>query len=94
MSIPRRKIESSLKKKGFVQGPGDHRYYYHEVGGKRTGAYTFVSTGSKYKTYDISLLKPMKMQLNLDNLIQVRNLLECPMDLEEYNRIIKSKGLY
>lgn len=94
MDIQRRKIESSLKKKGFVESRGgDHKYFHHEVNGKRTGPYTFTSRGSNYQTYDIKLLKKMKDQLRLDNLQQVRDLFNCPIDGEAYNSVLKCKGL-
>ncbi len=94
MQIDRKTIEAALRKKGFVEEGGDHKYFYHEVEGKRTGAYTKTSRGSGYKTYGESLLKPMKIQLRLDSLNQVRRLLECPMDSDEYNGILQNKGIF
>lgn len=94
MQIDRKTIESSLKKKGFVEEGRDHRYFYHEVDGKRTGPYTFTSRGSSYKTYGDTLLKRMRFQLRLDSMVQVRRLLECPMDGEEYNSILRRKGIF
>lgn len=94
MQIDRKKIETSLRKKGFVEESGDHKYFYHEVDGKRTSAYTFISRGSGYKTYGDALLKAMKMQLRLDSVQQVKQLFECPMDAEEYNSILKQKGVF
>lgn len=94
MSIKRTQIESSLKKKGFVEEGGDHKYFYHEIDGKRTSAYTKVSRGTGYKDYSINLLKTMKIQLRLDTLEQLRRLLECPMDANEYNDILKKKKVF
>lgn len=94
MQIDRRHIEASLRKKGFVQEGGDHKYFYHEVNGKRTGAYAYTSRGSGYKTYDENLLTVMKKELRLDSLNQVKRLLECPMDSDEYNAILKQKGIF
>lgn len=94
MQIDRRKIESSLRKKGFVEEGGSHKYFHHIVNNKYTGAYTFLSRGSGYKTYGVSLLKVMKKELRLDTLEQVKRLLECPMDGEEYNSILKLKGVF
>ncbi len=94
MQIDRKTIESSLKKKGFVEVGGDHKYFYHEVDGKRTGPYTFTSRGSSYKIYGDVLLKRMRLQLRLDSMMQVRRLLECPMDGEEYNAILRQKGVF
>jgi len=66
MQIPKRVIKKSLKKKGFVEKEGDHKYFYHEYKGKRTGAYAKVSHGSrKYKDYGIQLIRLLKRQLLL-----------------------------
>ena len=94
MSIKRTQIESSLRKKGFIEEGGDHKYFYHEIDGKRTSAYTKVSRGTGYKDYSINLLKTMKIQLRLDTLEQLRRLLECPMDANEYNDILKKKKVF
>ena len=94
MPLERRIIEASLRKKGFIQEGGDHRYFYHEVRGKRTGAYAYVSRGSGYKVYSDNLLSAIKKELRLDTLKQVRDFLRCPMSSEEYNSILKSKGVF
>lgn len=94
MQIDRKLIESSLKKKGFVEEGGDHKYFYHEAEGKRTGAYTFTSRGSSYKTYGDPLLKRMRLQLRLNTMLQTRRLLECPMDGDEYNTVLREKGIF
>ncbi len=94
MPIDRKIIESSLRKKGFIEEGGDHKYFYHEVNGKRTGSYTFISRGSGYKTYGDTLLKRMCVQLRLNTLTQVKRLLECPMDMDEYNSILRKKGIF
>lgn len=94
MQIDRKRIEASLRKKGFVEEGGAHKYFYHEVDNKRTGAYAYTSRGSGYKTYGDNLLKAMKMELRLDTLNQVKRLLECPMDTEEYTSTLKKKGIF
>lgn len=88
MQVPRRKIESNLPSKGFVEEDTHHKYFYHEYEGRRTGAYTYISRGSKYKTYGKELLNSMKKQLKLDTIKQVKDLFCCPMSAEEYNSII------
>lgn len=95
MSIPRRIIEKSLPDKGFVrENDHDHRYFYHEYNGRRTGAYTYTSHGSKgYKDYGDELLKRMRVPLHLDYLREVKNLCLCPMDGNDYNQILRRKGL-
>lgn len=93
MQIDRKEIESSLVAKGFVREDTHHRYFYHEVKGKRTGIQTYTSHGSDFKTYGDNLLKMMKRQLRLDTLTQVVDLLKCPMTGEDYYKNLKKKGL-
>ncbi|HEV8328456.1 MAG TPA: hypothetical protein VGQ08_13325 [Nitrospiraceae bacterium] len=94
--VPRDTIESSLSKKGFVLDPAkpSHKYFYHEYNGKRTGAYTYTSHGSSFKTYGDTLLKRMKIELRLDTLKDVKDLLICPMNAETYNAKLIEKGVF
>jgi len=91
MQIPRDTIESSLLQKGFVREDSHHRYFYHEYRGRRTGAYTYTSHGSKYKTYSEPLFRMMKKQLCLDRVKQVEDLFLCPIDGDGYNQILREK---
>lgn len=93
MQIDRKEIESSLPRKGFVEENTHHRYFYHEFQGSRTGAYTYTSRGGAYKTYGVTLLKRMKTELRLDTIGQVANLCHCPMSGDEYNGVLRTKGL-
>lgn len=92
MQIDRRQIEASLSQKGFVEDNQHHRYFYHEFRGKRTGAYTYTSHGSKFKTYGVELLKMMKSQLRLDTIGQAADLFKCPMSEQQYLAILRQKG--
>jgi len=93
MPIDKRQIESSLLSKGFIREDTHHRYFYHEINGKRTGISTYTSHGSKPKEYDDNLLKMMKKQMKLDSIGQVRDLLLCPMSGNDYNQKLKDKGI-
>jgi len=95
MQIERRQIESSLCIKGFLEDrSGDHRYFHHIYKGKRTGISTKTSHGSKdYKTYQDELLNKIKKHLRLDTKEELRDFLVCPMDAEQYNQILRVKGL-
>lgn len=93
MQIDRRTIEYSLLSKGFVREDTHHRYFYHVYQGVRTGAYAFISHGSKYKTYGRPLLKKMKKRLRLDTDRQIFDLFKCPMTGKDYNQVLKNKGL-
>jgi hypothetical protein len=94
MTVERRKIKSNLPSKGFVIDDTKHHiYFYHEFQGRRTGSYTYISKGSKIKTYGIELIKQMRKQLMLDNNRQVVELCKCPIDKEAFNEILKDKGI-
>lgn len=93
MQVERRAIESNLPTKGFVEHDTHHKYFYHEYKGLRTGSYTYTSRGSKYKSYGIPLLKRMKKELRLDGIRQVVDLFECPITGDDYNQILKNKGI-
>lgn len=93
MQVDRHQIESALPQKGFVKEETHHRYFYHEYKGKRTGAYTYTSRGSSYKTYGVALLKRMRTELRLDTIAQAAELFNCPMSGEGYNSILRSKNL-
>lgn len=93
MQIERRIIESNLPSKGFIRDDTHHRYFYHEYQGQRTGTYTYTSHGSKYKIYRENLLGMMKRQLRLNTIRQVIDLFKCPITGDDYNQILKDKGL-
>jgi len=94
MQVDKRKIESSLTKKGFIRDEATHHTYFcHEYKGKRTGIYTYTSHGSKSKVCGNPLLSMMKKQLKLDTINQVVDLFECPMSEEEYNQILEEKNI-
>lgn len=96
--IARKVIERSLRAKGFIRvrdgRSPDHRWYYLRYGGKDYRHITAkISHGSHHKTYGDSLLKLMRERLCLDSLRQVRDLLACPMDSEQYLEILAGKGV-
>jgi len=95
VQIDKRKIESNLPKKGFVIGDETHHnYFHHTYQGKVTGIYTYTSCGSTPKTYGDNLIKMMKNQLKLNKNKEVFNLCTCPMDGEEYNKILIKNGKF
>lgn len=94
--IPRRIIVKSLTSKGFVKfKPGsDHDWYvFVQSGRKFKQIMAKISRGSDYKTYPEALWKRMKTRLQLSSNEEVRNLLSCPMDSEEYSQILKNQNL-
>jgi len=93
MPIKKRIVEKSLCKKGFVKDDSPHhRYFHHEVDGKRTGLYTYTSHGSSHDEYDDGLVKFIKKQLKLNTIKQTKDLLKCPMSGDEYNQILRDNG--
>jgi len=93
MQLPRNDIEKSLPTKGFVKEETHHTYFYHEYEGKRTGAYTYTSRGTTYKTYGVQLIARMKVELKLDKNGDVFDLCSCPMSGQDYNEILRRKGM-
>jgi hypothetical protein len=94
--IPRRKIRQSLENKGFIldQGRGDHDWYYFFHNGKKfKQVCAKISRGSHYKTYHSRLIDRMKKLLQLDSLQDTKDLLECPMDKNQYLLMLKEKGI-
>lgn len=96
----RKRIEKSLKKKGFIEdsrGGGSnrdtgHRYYYLHIAGKKTNVRTRVSVGSKYKDLDDDLLSAMQAQLKLDTKQEFLDFVDCPMSEDQYMTILRDGG--
>jgi len=92
MKLERQDIEENLPDKGFeVNRSGHHIYFHHTLNGKKTGPYTYVSHGSKYRTIDSKggIITSMKKQLKLSTNSQVADLVNCPMDGQEYVRVLQ-----
>lgn len=95
MTVDRSKAISSLQQKGFRRKKARHHiYFHHEFEGKETGPYTCVSHSKQKKDISGYLLLSMRRQLRLDSISQAVDLLECPMDGETYNSIIREKGVF
>lgn len=99
MKVDRSQVIKSLPKKGFRKETKksrthkEHIYFYHELDGKETGAYTYISHSAQKKDISNDLLLSMRKQLRLDTNRQAADLLSCPMDGDEYCEIIRSKGI-
>ncbi|MEW6534547.1 MAG: hypothetical protein AB1454_02865 [Candidatus Auribacterota bacterium] len=93
-TLDRKEIEKKLPTKSFVRNEQSHHIYFnHYYDGKKTGIYTYISHSPKIKTYSGALLKSMQKQLRLDSLDEVVNLVKCPLTLEQYNNILREKGI-
>ncbi len=79
----------NLKKKGFVDAPGDHKFleFYHN---NKLILHTKISHGSK-KDIDDYLIKQMSVQCQLDK-NQFIDLAKCPLSKEQYLKILNEKG--
>lgn len=86
----RKDVMASLEKKGFVASEGDHTYYcYYTMDKKKTFAKTKVSHSGK----DIAdnILNRMAHQCKLTQ-VQFRDLVDCPLSREEYEKILRAHG--
>ena len=95
MKVNRSNIEKNLPKKGFRKDKSSHHvYFYHEYKGRETGAYTYLSHSTKLTDITGDLLLSMRKQLKLDNNKDVVNLCNCPMEEEEYNKVLIDKNIF
>jgi len=87
-----RDIKKALEAKGFKMRDNDHEFYDLLVRGKKVGIMTKISRGSKYKTYDSSLLGLMAKQLCLTK-SDLLKLIQCTLSGDEYVRLLKTSGV-
>ncbi len=91
MPKTKRDVDAALLRKGFVRKEADHDFFIcYTMDGLETAAHTKASHG---KSFDISdrLLSQMAKQVKL-NYAEFRDLLDCPLNREEYERILRSNG--
>lgn len=94
MKVDRKNIDKNLPKKGFIKEEGRHHiYFHHHFNGVATGVSTYVSHSKKVSDYSGRLLSEVRKQLELDSNREVVDLVNCPMSEEQYNQILKEKGL-
>ena len=91
--IKRNKAIRSLKKKGFQVTDGKHKSLALTVEGKREfAAVTHVSHGGNSTELSEFHIRQMGKQLNL-SLQECKDLINCPMDTEQYVEILRGRGL-
>lgn len=94
MAIDRRKLEKNLPKKGFKRDPsGDHIFFRFYIRGKETIAYTKISHSRKFKTIPDGLMFAVRKQLQLETNKQVEDLVNCHLNKEGYEAILKKNGI-
>lgn len=78
----------NLKKKGFTEAPGDHKFleYYHN--GKLV-LHTKISHGGRHDLSE-GLISKMSQQCKL-NKIDFINLANCPLSADEYLKKLKKQ---
>lgn len=89
-ALDKKTTYKNLKKKGFVETSGDHKYLEFSHGGKII-LFTKVSHGSS-KDLDDYLIKQMSVQCKLDK-IQFLNLARCPLSKDAYIKILQDQNL-
>ena len=91
MPKDKRDVESGLETKGFRKGEGDHHYFiYWSIEGKKTMAKTKTSHGSGKDISD-DLLSKMARQCGVTKPAFIR-LIECPLQRDEYERMLRQSG--
>ena len=89
MTLERRKVEKSLAKKGFCKEEGGkHTLFHYWLDGRKTGIWTKVSRGTKYKTLGHDLVKEMADQCSL-KVREFRELIACPMTKKKYADLVR-----
>ena len=92
MPFTNRVVEQALKKKGFREQSGDHKYYcYWTIDGNKTLILTKTSHGGKQDIGD-QLLHEMAKQCKINNL-QFQDLVRCPLSREKYEEILRIKNV-
>lgn len=91
MAIDKKKVESALLSKGFELSKRDHRYFtYHSLDGKKSRDNTKTSHSPKEKSLGAARVGQMAKQCGL-NAAEFADLIECPMDRDAYERLLKER---
>ena len=92
--MPRKKvdIETGLINKGFrLIETHHHMFIYYSLAGKKTSIHTKTSHTPKAKEISDSLVGQMALQCKL-NKSQFADLIDCPMNRQQYEVILKEKS--
>ena len=85
------KIQKNLKKKGFTEERGDHLYFhYYDEKGNKTIAWTKLSHSAN--EIGEPLISQMAKQTQLSK-PEFERLINCTLSKEDYNSILKKKGI-
>jgi len=84
----RNKLDSQLKRKGFISEERDHTFYFLHYKNQKTSVYTKLS--HSISEYGNNLLSQMARQLSLTN-SEFENFLECPMTYDNLIEKLKER---
>lgn len=90
VKIKTRKIDSALKEKGFISKERDHTFYFLVINGKQTKIHTKLSHDSK--EYGDHLLSVVRKQLRLNNVGELKGLVDCSMSGDQYVELLTERG--
>ena len=94
MKVSRAEVRKNLPQKGFKKKKsGHHIYFHHEYNEVETGIKTYISHSVRQKDISGDLLLSMRKQLRLKKIQEVVDLIKCPMDQEQYNKILIERGI-
>jgi len=86
-------ISGNLQKKGFVLSERDHKYFsYYSKNGKKTGIFTKISHGTKYKVISDNLLAQMSKQCKLSK-ADFLELVDCSLTRDSYETKLQSQAI-
>lgn len=98
MSLDLIYVQKGLTTKGFKKEKGKkhHHYYRFYICGEIQTAIRSIVGGhskEKYKTLPDSIIEKIYKALRFDNKKQFLEFLECPFELEDYQKMLYEKGL-
>jgi hypothetical protein len=93
VTTDKKKVESALRSKGFKKSDKGHRYFiYYSRDEKKSRCQTMTSQSAKEKAFDVARLRQMAQQCGL-NSTEFKNLIECPLTRDAYERLLMARGL-
>ena len=94
MAADKRTVEKGLLAKGFERSESDHHYFtYHSRDGRKTTSKTKTSHTPKEKSLGSARISQMSRQCGL-KAGEFMALIECPMDRDSYERLLKERGYF
>ena len=84
-----REILSGLRKKGFVEKSGDHKYLHLVVRGKKTIIHTKISHGEREIGDNLLGLMARQVCLSRKDFLL---LIDCPLSMDEYLDRLRHSG--